>query len=284
MRQMFTTAMAAEAGMTQIQLRLQERAGVIHRVIRGVYVYGFQPPSPLDRAMAVVIATDGIAMGALAAQLYGLDSIPLVPPFAAVDPENGTRRSHARIISVPKSDAKMHEGIACTTVARTLVDPAAVFSDEVWEQAMESAWRKGLVKPAHLVRLADAQRRIGNPRVRRVVQRHALGRQPTESLLEILMIQLLRRDRSIPVPERQVEVADAQGKVAARVDLAFPEHKLFIELDGERHKDQPTYDAKRQNRVIELTGWKVARFTWTDVTKNGSATLRDVRGLLGIVS
>ena len=52
-----------------------------------------------------------------------------------------------------------------------------------------------------------------------------------------------------------------------RIDLAVPEKKVAIELDGhEFHKsrEQRTYDAKRQ-RYLQRQGWQVIRFTGTEI-------------------
>lgn len=43
---------------------------------------------------------------------------------------------------------------------------------------------------------------------------------------------------------------------------------MFIELDGERHKNQPKYDAWRQTDVCAVTGWLPGRFTWSQVRYN----------------
>lgn len=55
-----------------------------------------------------------------------------------------------------------------------------------------------------------------------------------------------------------------------RVDLAIPEKKVAIELDGhEFHKsrEQRTYDAKRE-RYLQRQGWQVIRFKGTEIHKD----------------
>lgn len=63
-----------------------------------------------------------------------------------------------------------------------------------------------------------------------------------------------------------------------RVDFAIPKHQLVIELDGhEYHKTkwQRTYDAERE-RYIELAGWRVIRFTGTEIFRNVNQCVRQV--------
>ena len=52
------------------------------------------------------------------------------------------------------------------------------------------------------------------------------------------MVQLIRA-AGLPTPTRQFVVRDTGDLFVARVDLAWPELGIFIELDGEHHKDQP---------------------------------------------
>jgi very-short-patch-repair endonuclease len=92
--------------------------------------------------------------------------------------------------------------------------------------------------------------------------------------------QLIRRDPSLPPPERQVEVLLAFGQQPAYLDLAWPELGVFLELDGEQHKEQPLYDATRQTAVIAATHWLVGRYTWTDIVHNPLPTLRSIARLL----
>lgn len=55
-----------------------------------------------------------------------------------------------------------------------------------------------------------------------------------------------------------------------RVDFAIPDKKIVIELDGHDYhktKEQRTGDAKRE-RFLELEGWRVIRFTGSEVHKS----------------
>ena len=100
------------------------------------------------------------------------------------------------------------------------------------------------------------------------------GAPATESLLETLMVQLARTVPGLPPPTRQLEVYDSHGNFVARVDLAWPELGLFIELDGQQHKGQPVYDARRETAVVAATGWLCGRFTWHEVVRIPVTTAR----------
>src|SRR5207245_2834238 len=111
-----------------------------------------------------------------------------------------------------------------------------------------------------------AARTPGTTRIRRVLALQPPGAPPTESLLETLMVQLARRVTDLGPPTRQLEIVDEHGTFIARLDLCWPELGLFLELDGQQHKDQPVYDARRETAVVAGTGWLPGRFTWHEVT------------------
>ena len=145
-----------------------------------------------------------------------------------------------------------------------MVDLATCLSDLVWEQALESALRKRLTS-------VQALHGRGN---RRVLARR--GDVPvTESLLETLMVQLARTVPGLPDPVRQYWIEEAR----ARLDLAWPELGLFVELDGQHHEGQPVYDARRETAVVAATGWLCGRFTWTEVVRVPGSTARRLGAL-----
>lgn len=69
-------------------------------------------------------------------------------------------------------------------------------------------------------------------------------------------------------------------------DFAFPESRLVIELDGHefhKTKEQRTSDARRQ-RWIELNGWRVIRFTGTEIHKDVSGCVKQVSEFLNMLN
>ena len=156
---------------------------------------------------------------------------------------------------------------------------ATILDDLRWEQALESGLRK------RLVTIEDVERNGGIPgasRVRRVLAQRPPGAPPTESLLETLMVQLARTIPGLPPPTRQLVIRDRHGEFVARVDLCWPEFRVFVELDGQHHKGQPVYDANRQTAVAAATGWLCGRFTWTQLTIYINSTRRQLIDLLQV--
>jgi very-short-patch-repair endonuclease len=270
MRRLFTPD---EAGLTEATLRWGEQKGRWRRVDRGIWAEGSDEPSELDRARAAVMASGGVASHHLAGVLYGLDSVPLDGTWLTVPPTANGRRARTSRRQVPDQRITNVAGLACTDGLQTLVDLARVLDDRVWEQALESALRKRLLR---LPALADVVtgRGVGAVRARRVLGlRGAVA--PTESLLETLMVQLARTVPGLPDPVRQLWIEAAR----ARLDLAWPALGLFVELDGQQHKGQPVYDARRETAVVAATGWLCGRFTWTEVVRMPNSTARRLAAL-----
>ena len=151
------------------------------------------------------------------------------------------------------------------TGVRTLHDLAEVLDDDRLEWVLESALRARLVS---LDELTGASAGLG-----RVLVRRPRGAPPTGSILETRFLQLARTV-DVPPLERQlrVEVNDR----CRRLDLAWPEIGVFIEIDGRWHDEaaaQP-YDRHRQNEVIGLLGWRPFRVGSDDIVRRSRYTAR----------
>jgi hypothetical protein len=176
------------------------------------------------------------------------------------------------------------DGLRCTDGLQTLADLAADLDALRWEQALESALRKRLTAIADIEGALPALGRARTPGVRRMCRVLAArpdGAPSTESLLETLMVQLVRGVGGSPEPIRQHEVVDECGSFVARVDLSWPELGLFLELDGQQHQGQPVYDARRETAVVAATGWLPGRFTWREVVSIPTTTARRLAALTG---
>jgi len=263
MRRLFTND-----GLTEAELRWGQRKGQWRRAERGVWAEGPEDVCELDRARAVVMATGGVASHHLAGVLHGLDSVRLDGPWVTVPASASGRRERVFRRNLAPDRIATIAGLRCTDGFQTMMDLAPSLSDLVWEQALESALRKRLTSIA-------AFDDVPTMRVRRVLELRPVGAPATESLLETLMVQLVRTVPGLPDPVRQLPVDEAH----ARLDLAWPELGLFVELDGQQHKDQPVYDSRRETAVVAATGWLCGRFTWNEVVRIPHSTARRLAAL-----
>jgi hypothetical protein len=103
-----------------------------------------------------------------------------------------------------------------------------------------------------------------------------------ESPLETEFLQLLVRS-ALPLPTPQYEVRGAHGLVA-RVDFAYPNAKLAIEIDSyEFHSDKEAWERDRA-RLSDLTsiGWRVEGVTKAKMRDFPDRTIRRIAGLAGL--
>ena len=127
MRRLFTSA---DSGLTSNALRWGERIGRWVRVQRGVYADGPEPPTPLDRERAQVLATGATARGALAGVLLGLDSVEL----------DGMPVRKGRLVAERTS---IIGGVRCVGALQALLDLAASTTtrgSRRWSRRCASDW------------------------------------------------------------------------------------------------------------------------------------------------
>jgi hypothetical protein len=261
--------------------------GEWQRVAQGVFLPCTEPATFIERAIAMALSSGGVISHSLAARLHDFDSAWLSEPFITIAPDLRRRNIRARYRALTDDEVTTIRGLRCTSGLRTLTDLAAEVDDIRWEHALEFALRKEFTTVAELDHLCDELgkgRTKGVARMRRVLQLRPSGAPPTESLLETLMVQLIRSAPWLPEPQRQVGVYNRWGDFVARVDLAWPERGVFIELDGQHHRNQPVYDSRRETAVVAATGWLPARFTWDEVTRIPKPTIRRLTEICNAVS
>ena len=108
---------------------------------------------------------------------------------------------------------------------------------------------------------------------------------PLESELEHLAVEALDRFGIEPA----VRQHPLPGAPFRRVDLAFPDARLVIELDGSQHRLPAARRADYERDIAAArAGWQVVRFDWTQVkfspdwfARSVDDILRARRALLG---
>jgi very-short-patch-repair endonuclease len=188
---------------------------------------------------------------------------------------------HSEPGGLPLEDITTVDGIPVTTPARTLFDLAAVGPEEVVERCLDDWLRRRFVS------LSILERRLNDPNrnhpgalmLRRLVDTRArIG--VTESDLETLFLKLLR-DGELPIPMLQHVVQDG-ARFVGRVDFAYPDHRVAIEVDSFKHHDvRRSFDAERArgNDLLAL-GWLVLRITSKHIEGDPEGVKAWVRGAL----
>ena len=166
-------------------------------------------------------------------------------------------------------------------VDRTLIECARDLDEASLRQVVEQALRLRLTYPGRVEKRLNqlvAKGRRGSGRLRKILAELNDGEAPTESELESAFRRLCRRAELSP--SRQVWVKDTS--VIGRVDFAFNEYKVVVELDGRRWhstKSDIERDRRREARLF-AEGWVVLRFTWDQVKNEPQAIVAALRRTL----
>jgi hypothetical protein len=218
-----------------------------------------------------------------AAALWGIDLLAASPHHHLTVGRQRSRGApsgtvlHRADLSAP--DVTVRAGVPVTTALRTVLDLARTLPLAQAVAASDSALRSGLVRlPALVDAVAGLPRAPGRAACLAVVHR-VDGR--AGSSLESFG-RLLLEDAGLRPFETQYEVTLLDGGVI-RVDFAWPERKVVVELDGFAfHAGRQRYRSdRRRSNELALAGWTVLRFSWEDVVGRPDVVVAQVRAALG---
>lgn len=167
-----------------------------------------------------------------------------------------------------------------TTVARTLLDLAAVLGRRQVELAVNEAGVRRFVDPVSLsALLARYPGRRGVRMIRSILADRAIGSTVIRSELEARFRVFLTRHR-LPRPESNVPLR--VGGCWIEVDCLWRDQHLIAELDGRAfHDTEDAYERDRvRDRTLSVAGWRVVRVTWRHLHEDGSVLAADLRSLL----
>jgi hypothetical protein len=261
------------------------RAGVLDRVHRGVYRIAGHPVTYAQRVLAACLAAgpDAVASHLSAAWIWGLlHEEPDVVEIAVPRPLQYKLQNVIvhRSTDLERADTTVRRGIPVTNPMRTLIDMAAVASPGTVATALRRALSSRSVAFAATEATLDRVARKGRRGVRmfRILLDGQRDNQQPAGVFEAKFSSLIRRF-GLPTPVAEYDVYADDGRWLARVDFAYPDARLFIELDGlEAHGSAPALqrDLSRQNALVDA-GWQPLRYTWADLARRQSAVAAEVR-------
>jgi len=246
--------------------------------------------------MSAVLACGGGAVVShlTATHLLGLrDQLPVLvevtAPGASGRELDGIRRHYGP--PPQKAETGHCKAIPCTSPSRTIVDLAGMLGERSLRRVVERAAVLRMLDVPETERLLAMRRRRGAPTLRTILREWRLvtphpagaGKAPTppvlRSPLEARLLTLIATS-NLPHPacNRTVE----NGRESIEVDFLWPEQRLVVETDGERFHDNPLAfgrDRKR-DRDLQLRGYRVVRFTHTQIEHEPDAVVSAIRRLL----
>lgn len=215
-----------------------------------------------------------VFVGRTAAWMHRLDVSPANPVQVAVDKVRSRIGLEVRHSDVTNETVEIN-GIPATHLDRTLLDVCA------WSPALDAlvvldmAVFARLTSHEKLLQYADSVRgRAGAWRLRSLAAIAGPAESPMETRLRWLLL-----SRGLPAPEVQTDLYDHEGHLVGRADLYYPSAHLVIEFDGGNHRDRLVADDRRQNALVGA-GYRLLRFTATDLRGRSGAVVAEVRQLL----
>jgi very-short-patch-repair endonuclease len=265
---LLSTAQMEEAGISARIVQHRVQRGQMVRMHRGVYRIGpIVSPRAAEMAALLVCGTHAALSHWTAGALHGL----LVPrrdhPIQVTVASGGPRsrpglRIH-RSAHLPEDEVALVDGLRVTTPFRTLVDLAGHVDPRELERMVARGDRDGLME-GDVVRMG-LNRHAGRPGIGalRALLAPGVGPAFTRSELESRVLALIREGR-LPQPATNVRVAGLE------VDFLWRDGGLVAEADGFRfHGDRAAFEEdRRRDAILVAAGYRVVRFTWTEVTRN----------------
>lgn len=254
-------------------------AGEWQRVSDGVYRV-LPAEDDVDLLRSACVALPAVVSHGSAALLHGLTDRPPTRPRVIV-PASATHEFPGvdvrRSAGLDATQVTTLDGLPITTPARTLFDLAADLEPITWRSIADRALGRRWVTPSEVERLAEllcGRGRPGSSTIRAYLEDPWKG----ASQLERRALRLLA-DAGLPSPIREYEIPWSPRQ---RFDLAYPDHRLAIELDGRHWHDRPdAFQADRErDRAAARHGWIVVRFTWQDLERDPAGFIRTIAELL----
>ena len=257
-------------GLSKSAVSRRAGAGRLHRIHRGVYAVGYPNLTGYGHWMAAVLACGprAVLSHRSAAGLWGLrpdnrrkSDVSLPSPSARPKQAIEVHRS----VTLTADDVTTVDGIACTTLARTLVDLGDVVDRRAVERAVEQA---EVLRLFHLRAIERAIDRAGPRRgtgLLSSVLENLDGPTLTESELEEAFLTLCR-NAALPTPEVNAWMALPDGS-AIKVDFLWRKERLAVETDGHpyhRTRQSRERDTKR-DQLLRIAGFEPVRFTGRQV-------------------
>jgi very-short-patch-repair endonuclease/predicted transcriptional regulator of viral defense system len=276
-------AQLRELGLSARAVQARAARGRLHRLYRGVYAVGHVALTVQGRRMAAVLACGPAAVLShrSAAAAWGLRPTSRARLEVSTT-ARGCRGAAGIDVHRPRriepEDVDELDGVPITSVARTLVDLAAVLGPDALERAVHQAEVLQLLDVRQVdAALARSAGRRGTGRLRAIVREPSPG--TTRSELEERFLALCRLAR-LPVPRLNLNLPTSEGLV--EVDACWPMAQLVVELDGAAaHRTSRAFHAdRRRDAALAAQGYVVVRLTWERVTREADAVADEIRRIL----
>lgn len=277
---------AVQSGIDDNALRRAVQAGRIVRLRQGAYALApvWQAADRVGRHRLLVVAVrrqygDDVALSHTSACIeqggpnWGLDlSAAHLTNLYGVGERKAAKIVHHRGVC-RVGDITRLDGGWITSPARTAMDTACIAAQEPAVAVLDYFQQSGLATREELDQVLAMMR--ATPDSLPLLLKLQLSDGKAESVGET-RTRLLCKNQGLPAPTAQFEIYHHAGRLAGRVDFAWPERKVMLEFDGvqkylrlrrqgETIEEAVLREKAREDLLRELTGWLMIRLVWADL-------------------
>jgi very-short-patch-repair endonuclease len=277
-----TRAQLVAGGLGRDAIDWRVRRGRLHVVHRGVYAVGRRRLTRRGHWMAAVLAAgpSAVLSHRAAAALWDLRAsersrCEVSTPRWCRRPGIDVHRARLEPDEITEVD-----GIPVTSLARTLLDLAAVLPRSQLERATERAEALRLTDVVPLDALLERHRGHRGTAPLREIVKGKMQPALTRSELEDRFLTFLDA-HSLPRPEVNADLhLDGRWFEA---DFLWRDQRLIVELDGHQtHGTRAAFERDRErDRMLQVHGWRIVRITWRHLHNDPGGVAADLARLLG---
>jgi very-short-patch-repair endonuclease len=273
-----------KAGLSDNQIGRRVASGTFVRLHAGVFAITGSPDSFERRLIAALLAVgpEAVASHRAAAFLYRFDGVRARVEISLPHRKRPRLRGVVihRVTSLPREHTDQRGAIRLTTVARTICDVAAIYPGKGLESLLDEALARRLVTRGEILATMGGMPSNfeGAGMLRALLDDRPEGRARVESPLEQELQELLRSARITGwIPQHSV--------AGCRVDVAFPDASLAVQVDSFRHHSSRSDWARdhRRHAALVQAGWRVLPVTLEDL-REGDHLVARIRSALGTFS
>jgi Transcriptional regulator, AbiEi antitoxin/Protein of unknown function (DUF559) len=278
-----TLAQLEALGLSPRAARHRAAAGRLVRIHRGVYSIG--RPTVEGRWMAALLAcgAGAVLSHRSAAMLWDIQDAS--PGEVDVTVLTRSGRSRAGIVAhradaLDPADITHRRRIRCTSLARTLLDLAAVVDRRALERAVDRAEE---LRAFDLIAIqAVLERhpgRRGSRPLRGVLGGYS-GPSLTRSEAEERMLALID-EAALPRPSTNAWIALENGS-GYSADFLWRQPRLIVEVDGRTYhaKRKALVSDRRRDRRLALAGFETRRYAASEVIDDPDHVAAEIRAFL----
>jgi hypothetical protein len=276
------------AGVSPRAASWRAKRGSLHRVHRGVYAVGHRSFDRVAELRAALLACGegAVISHGTAAAHWGLIDRPPVLIDVTVPVEAGRKIDGIRCRRCRYPDAieiVEHDGVLCTTPARTLVDQAGPVGMPSLRRMVERAAVLRLLDLEALdlaIAMAKGRRGLGGLRTILIHWRTPDGAPPDlRSEFEARVLpRLLEKGLPRPTCNQKLRI---EGEDLV-VDFLWGAQRVVAETDGRQTHETPVafQRDRRRDQILASGGYLVVRVTWEQMQREFDAVVRRIERAL----